>query len=101
MRTLTLRRRSLGPSIAVSAPAGRSWPRRRSTRFAGRRTRVQLEDCPNQIVVSVAPSAGNIGFEMQVKGRNVLHFPYASLEEFKAKPGLAGIPFLGAVGQSP
>ena len=55
---------------------------------------VRLEDAKSQIVVSIAPSAGNIVFDMQVKGQKVLHFPFASLEEFKAKPGLAGIPFL-------
>jgi aldose 1-epimerase len=55
---------------------------------------VRLEDSKSQIVVSIAPTAGNVVFEMQVKGRNVLHFPYASLEEFKGRPGLAGIPLL-------
>ena len=68
-----------------------------ATQYSMRRTPevVRLEDARNQVVVSIAPSAGNIVFEMQVKGRNVLQFPYASLEEFKAKPGLAGIPFMG------
>ena len=37
---------------------------------------------------------GNIAFEMKVKGHNVLHWPYASVEEFKAQAGLAGIPLL-------
>ena len=56
---------------------------------------VQLEDAKARTIVSVAPSAGNIAFEMTVKGQNVLHWPYASLQEFKAKPGMAGIPFVG------
>ncbi|HEY7286590.1 MAG TPA: hypothetical protein VH497_14170, partial [Vicinamibacterales bacterium] len=56
---------------------------------------VQLEDAKARTIVSVAPSAGNIAFEMTVKGQNVLHWPYASLQEFKAKPAMAGIPFVG------
>jgi aldose 1-epimerase len=32
---------------------------------------------------------------MTVKGQKVLRWPYASLDEFKARPGLNGIPFLG------
>jgi aldose 1-epimerase len=31
---------------------------------------------------------------MTVKGHNVIHWPYASLDEFRAKPRLAGIPLL-------
>ena len=31
---------------------------------------------------------------MKVKGHNVLRYPHASIEEFKAKPGSVGIPFL-------
>ena len=32
---------------------------------------------------------------MKVKGQNVLRWPFPSLEEFKARPALSGIPFLG------
>ena len=32
---------------------------------------------------------------MNVKGQNVLYWPYGSIEEFKARPGMSGIPFLG------
>ena len=55
---------------------------------------IQLEDAASRIVVSIAPSAGNLAFEMKVKGHNILRFPYASLDEFKRRPGLSGIPFL-------
>ena len=56
---------------------------------------VQLEDTKTQTIVSIVPSVGNIAFEMKVKGHNVLRWPYASVEEFRAKPALSGIPFLG------
>ena len=42
---------------------------------------VRLEDLAHQVVVSIAPSAGNLTRELTVKGRNVL--------------GPLGIPFLG------
>jgi aldose 1-epimerase len=56
---------------------------------------VRLEDATSQTVVSILSSVGDIAFEMIVKGQNVLRWPYASIEAFKARPGLSGIPFLG------
>ncbi len=46
-------------------------------------------------MVSILPSVGNMAFEMKVKGHNVLRFPSATLTEFKAQPGMSGMPFLG------
>ena len=56
---------------------------------------VQLTDAAAQVSVSVLPAVGNVAFELKVKGEQALRFPYASIEEFKKKPGLCGIPFLG------
>ena len=56
---------------------------------------VHLEDSAHQIRVSIVPSVGNVAFEMQVKGENVLRFPYADIAAFRSRPGLNGIPFLG------
>jgi aldose 1-epimerase len=56
---------------------------------------VQLGDAKHQTTVSIVISVGNEAFEMKVKGQNVLFFPYASLDEFKSRPTLSGIPFLG------
>ncbi len=55
---------------------------------------VRLEDTRSQIAVSIAPGAGNVVFDMSVKGRNILQWPYGSIEEFKAKPAMNGIPFM-------
>src|SRR5207244_7262904 len=55
---------------------------------------VRLEDRNAQTVVSIASVVGNVAFEMKVKGQNVLRFPFASVDEFKARPSLSGIPFL-------
>jgi aldose 1-epimerase len=56
---------------------------------------VRLADTRSQMAVAIAPSVGNIAIEMTVKGQNVLRWPYASVDEFKAKPQLSGIPFMG------
>lgn len=56
---------------------------------------VRLEDRKRKTIVSILPSVGNIAFDMTIKGHKVLRWPYASVEEFKARPGLSGIPFLG------
>ena len=79
----------LGILVALAAPAT-------AAEYSIRRHDdvIQLEDATSQIVVSVAPAAGNVVFEMKVKGQNVLRFPYGSLDEFKSRPALSGIPFL-------
>ena len=55
---------------------------------------VRLTDAKSQVAVGIVPSIGNVAFEMTVKGQNVLRWPYGSIEDFKAKPGLSGIPKL-------
>ena len=61
---------------------------------------VRLEDAKSQTSVSIMPSRGNSAFQMKVKGKDVLRFPYASMEEYlKGARGMSGIPFLGPVGQ--
>ena len=42
---------------------------------------VRLEDARTQTVVSVMPSRGNSAFDMRVKGKKVLQFPFATPEE--------------------
>jgi aldose 1-epimerase len=56
---------------------------------------VKLEDRNSKTIVSIVPSFGNIAFEMTINGQKVLRWPFASLDEARAKPTLAGIPFLG------
>ncbi|MGB2716164.1 MAG: aldose 1-epimerase [Vicinamibacterales bacterium] len=55
---------------------------------------VELRDAKNDVSVSIVPSVGNIAFDMTVKGQKILRWPYASVEEFKAKPSMMGIPFM-------
>ncbi len=73
------------PAIAAAQP------------YHARRTAgvVQLEDVKAQTTVSILTSLGNIAYEMKVKGQNVLRWPYASLDEFRARQSMNGIPFMG------
>jgi aldose 1-epimerase len=65
------------------------------SRYSASRTGeiVQLQDAASQTLVSIKPSAGNVAFEMLVKGQNVLFFSGGPPAEFKG--GLTGIPFVG------
>ncbi len=56
--------------------------------------RVELADRAADTVVVVAPSVGNIAVSMTIKGHDVLWWPFATIDEFKAKPQMSGIPFL-------
>ena len=56
---------------------------------------VQLEDARTQTVVSILPAVGNVAFKMTVKGHDILRWPYPSVDAFKARPALSGIPFIG------
>lgn len=56
---------------------------------------IRLRDAVNKVEVAVVPSVGNSAYEMKVNGKNILHFPYESVADYKAKPDMIGIPFLG------
>ena len=80
------------PSTAMDTAQPKAAPA-----YEARRTGdvVQLEDRKNQVVVSILTSVGNIAYEMTVKGHNILRFPFATVDDFRAKPaGLHGIPLM-------
>jgi aldose 1-epimerase len=79
------------PAVAAAQPAGDG------PAYESRRTGdiVRLEDRAHQVVVSILASVGNMAYEMNVKGHDILRFPFASVEAFTARPaGLHGIPLL-------
>jgi aldose 1-epimerase len=55
---------------------------------------VRLGDTARHTEVAVAPSIGNIAYEMKVNGKNAFWVPFQSLGELRAKPVLCGNPFL-------
>src|SRR4029079_1315518 len=54
---------------------------------------VQLRDARTDTTVSVMTSLSN-AYEMVVKGQNLIRMTFASADEFRARPGLNGIPLL-------
>src|SRR5918993_4066356 len=54
---------------------------------------VRLEDTRAGIVVPVVVPMSN-AYEMVVKGHQIIRKTFKELEEFRAKPGLNGIPLL-------
>ncbi len=54
---------------------------------------VQLRDTRTDTIVSVMTTVSN-AYEMVVKGQNVIRIPFASVDDFRARPGLNGIPLL-------
>jgi len=59
---------------------------------------VQLEDKANRTVVSIITSVGNMAYEMRVNGHNILRFPFASIDDYRARPARVGIPLLAPWG---
>lgn len=55
---------------------------------------VVLTDAAHKTEVAIAPSFGNMAYEMKVNGKSVLFLPVPNLGELKNKPALAGVPFL-------
>ncbi len=55
---------------------------------------VELADRAHQLEVSIAPSIGNMAYEIRSHGKNILWFPYHSPAELRAGPRLCGVPFL-------
>jgi aldose 1-epimerase len=56
---------------------------------------VRLIDQKTDTVVSIVPSIGAVIFEMKVRGANIISFSPASLDAFRQRPSMTGIPFLG------
>lgn len=55
---------------------------------------VQLADAARHMEASIAPSIGNMAYQINVAGKNILFFPYHGLAEFKENPNFCAIPFL-------
>ena len=64
-------------------------------RYAAKQTGdiVQLRDAKTDTTVSVMTSVSN-AYEMVVKGQNLIRMTFATVDEFRARPGLNGIPLL-------
>lgn len=59
---------------------------------------VRLTDSEHDVEVSIVPSIGNRAFEMNVRGQNILYFPFPDVSGAKGLKDLNGIPFLAPWG---
>lgn len=81
---------ALAVVLAIAAPAaGQRYSAVRDGEI------VRLTDRTTDTVVEIVPGVGNIATALRVKGQNVLRYQHASLEDFRARPGATGIPFMG------
>ncbi len=59
---------------------------------------VRLTDSEREVEVSIVPSIGNRAFEMNVRGQNILYFPFPDVSGAKGLKDLNGVPFLAPWG---
>jgi aldose 1-epimerase len=55
---------------------------------------VHLTDAVSGVEVAIAPTYGNLAYEMKVHGKNILFFPLADVSELKKTRAAGGNPFL-------
>jgi aldose 1-epimerase len=55
---------------------------------------VELGDAAHHLELSIAPSIGNMAYEIKAGGKNILWFPFHSPADLKAKPTFCCVPFL-------
>jgi aldose 1-epimerase len=77
--------------VVVACPATSQAQARYTTKTTG--DIVQLRDNSADVTVSVMTSLGN-AYEIVVKGRNVIQTTFTSTDQFRANPGLQGMPLL-------
>jgi aldose 1-epimerase len=71
-----------------------------SANYSARRTAVdgievvQLSDAAHRLEVSIAPAIGNMAYEIEVDGKNILWNPYHSPAEMAGNPQFCCVPFL-------
>ena len=80
----------IGGVIALAVAADGAQARYTATRDGDV---VRLADTRRNMVVSVLTTVSN-AYDIAVNGHNVLRMPFKSVEEFRAKPGLNGIPLM-------
>ena len=86
---------ALGLSLVVAAMVTPPGNAQAQERYSAKQTGdiVQLRDTRTDTTVSVMTSVSN-AYEMVVKGQNIIRIPFATVDDFRARPGLNGIPLL-------
>ncbi len=89
------RYRKLLFGVLATAVVATSSVARAQARYSAKQTGdiVQLRDTKTDTTVSVMTSVSN-AYEMVVKGQNLIRMTFATVDDFRARPGLNGIPLL-------
>ena len=87
--------RAVGLTVAIAAALSLPIDADAQARYSAKQTGdvVQLRDAQTETTVSVMTTVSN-AYEMVVKGQNVIRIPFATVDDFRARPGLNGIPLL-------
>lgn len=82
---------SLGLAAILSMVVNAQTPSRYSVKQTG--DIVQIQDTRAQLSASIVATMSNT-YEVQVKGQDIIRKTFATVDDYKARPGLNGIPLL-------
>jgi aldose 1-epimerase len=87
--------RAVGLTVGIAAALSHPIDADAQARYSAKQTGdvVQLRDAQTDTTVSVMTTVSN-AYEMVVKGQNVIRISFATVDDFRARPGLNGIPLL-------
>src|SRR5436190_15064328 len=95
MRSALISRKSIVATLTAACVLAGATVATAQARYTARQTGdiVQLRDARTDTTVSVMTSLSN-AYEMVVKGQNLIRMTFATVDDFRARPGLNGIPLL-------
>ena len=92
---MLISRKSIVATVAATCVVAGAHVTAAQARYTAKQTGdiVQLRDARTDTTVSVMTSVSN-AYEMVVKGQNLIRMTFATVDDFRARPGLNGIPLL-------
>ena len=95
MRSVLISRKSIVATLTAACVLAGATVATAQARYTAKQTGdiVQLRDARTDTTVSVMTSVSN-AYEMVVKGQNLIRMTFATVDDFRARPGLNGIPLL-------
>jgi aldose 1-epimerase len=95
MRSALISRKSIVATLMATCVLAGATVATAQARYTAKQTGdiVQLRDARTDTTVSVMTSVSN-AYEMVVKGQNLIRMTFATVDDFRARPGLNGIPLL-------
>src|SRR6185436_5146369 len=87
--------RAIGLTVGIATAAALPTNAQAQARYTAKQTGdvVQLRDSRTDTTISVLTSVSN-AYEMVVKGQNIIRITFPTVDDFRERPGLNGIPLL-------